>query len=78
MKMTAVRAVRSIASLVGRLVRDEGGQDLLEYALLSAFVGLAGITAFNAMGMSIEALLRTSNSNVNNRWYSGDPGLGGS
>jgi Flp pilus assembly pilin Flp len=35
---------------LARLVTDEGGQDLIEYALLSATIGLAGVTVFNAMG----------------------------
>ena len=34
---------------LARLVTDECGQDLIEYALLSAAIGLAGITVFNAM-----------------------------
>jgi len=33
-----------------RLVTDERGQDLIEYAFLSAAIGLAGVTVFNAMG----------------------------
>jgi Flp pilus assembly pilin Flp len=72
------RVLRSTIDSVGRYLRDDSGQDLLEYALLSAFVGLAGIAAFNAMGVSIRLLLQSSNTGVNNRWYSGDPGFGGS
>jgi len=37
-------------SALKRLVIDEHGQDLIEYALLSASIGLAGVAVFNAMG----------------------------
>ena len=33
-----------------RLLAEDDGQDLIEYALLSAFIGLAGITVFSGMG----------------------------
>jgi Flp pilus assembly pilin Flp len=32
------------------LLEDERGQDLIEYALLSATIGLAGIAVFNTLG----------------------------
>ena len=31
------------------LVEAEDGQDLIEYALLSAFIGLAGVAVFSGM-----------------------------
>ena len=31
-----------------RLLTDESGQDLIEYALLCAFIGFAGATVFNS------------------------------
>jgi Flp pilus assembly pilin Flp len=41
-------------SALKRLVIDESGQDLIEYALLSASIGLAGIAAFNAIGSGMQ------------------------
>ena len=38
-----------------RLQTDESGQDLIEYALLCAFIGFAGLTAFNAMSGTMQA-----------------------
>ena len=32
-----------------RLLTDESGQDLIEYALLCAFIGFAGATVFNTL-----------------------------
>jgi pilus assembly protein Flp/PilA len=38
------------------LVRDDSGQDLLEYALLIALIGLACLVAVTAAGTSVAAL----------------------
>lgn len=35
------------SSLLRRLLREEDGQDLIEYALLSSAIGLAGAVAFS-------------------------------
>ena len=37
-------------STLRRLVVEQDGQDLIEYALLSAFIGLAGVAVFSGMG----------------------------
>ena len=34
------------------------GQDLIEYALLSAFIGLAGVAVFNGMGATMQTAIR--------------------
>jgi Flp pilus assembly pilin Flp len=36
--------------LIARFVRDEQGQDLIEYALLGSFVSLAAYVGANALG----------------------------
>ena len=46
------RVIRSFAA-VRRFVRDDSGQDLLEYALLVAFVGVAGWAALSAIGPTV-------------------------
>jgi Flp pilus assembly pilin Flp len=61
-------------NLLVRFVREEEGQDLLEYALLSAFIGLAGLAAFDAMSGTIGNYLAASDDNVNNIWESPNPG----
>jgi len=43
---------------VTRLVRDEQGQDLIEYALLATFVSLVAILGATALGTAL------------NNWYS--------
>jgi len=39
--------------LLSRLVREEHGQDLIEYALLAAFISMASIVAISALGTAI-------------------------
>ena len=39
---------------LSRLLADEHGQDLIEYALLSAAIGLAGVAAFNSIGSAMQ------------------------
>jgi Flp pilus assembly pilin Flp len=39
-----------------RLVRDEQGQDLVEYALIVAAVGLALITTVNTLSTAVASL----------------------
>ena len=46
-------------SLFGRLIRDEEGQDLIEYALLAAFVALGSVAALIVLGPAIKALFDT-------------------
>jgi pilus assembly protein Flp/PilA len=38
------------------LVRDDSGQDLIEYALLAALIALASVAAVTAAGDSVEAV----------------------
>ena len=44
--------------LIVRFLRDEQGQDLIEYALLGSFVSLAAYAGANALGTGL------------NNWYS--------
>ena len=41
-------------STLRRLVAEDSGQDMIEYALLSAFIGLAGVTVFSGMGGTMQ------------------------
>jgi pilus assembly protein Flp/PilA len=42
-------------SLIARFVRDEQGQDLIEYALLGSFVSLAAYAGANALGTGLNS-----------------------
>jgi pilus assembly protein Flp/PilA len=43
-----------VKSLFDRFVREEQGQDLVEYALLAGLISVASIVAITALGTSIE------------------------
>jgi Flp pilus assembly pilin Flp len=46
------------------LVRDEQGQDLIEYTLLLAFVALASAALFIGSGQSVSAIWGSANTNL--------------
>jgi Flp pilus assembly pilin Flp len=45
-----------MSRLLGRLLREDAGQDVIEYALLSAFVGVIGVLAWQNVGSRIGTL----------------------
>ena len=49
-----------------RFVRDEQGQDLIEYTLLLAFVCLASAALFIGAGNSLKSIWTTANSTLSN------------
>jgi Flp pilus assembly pilin Flp len=67
-----------MTSLLNRLRLDEGGQDLIEYALLSTVIGLVAIGAWNLIQAAIHYTYGTWGTEVNNLWQPDDPVGGGS
>jgi pilus assembly protein Flp/PilA len=55
----------NLNNLVARLVRDEQGQDLIEYALLATFVSLVAILGATALGTALNNWYSTVATNVN-------------
>jgi pilus assembly protein Flp/PilA len=51
---------RAIMALVSRFIHQESGQDLIEYALLAAFISVAAVAAITTIGTA----LNTSYNNV--------------
>jgi len=51
---------------IGRFVRDEQGQDLIEYTLLLAFVCLASAALFISAGDSLKGIWSQANGIVTN------------
>jgi Flp pilus assembly pilin Flp len=51
--------VASTKNLAARLWRDEAGQDLVEYALIVAAVGLALITTVNQLTQAVVSLYQS-------------------
>jgi len=52
--------------LFGQFLREENGQDLIEYTLLMAFVALASAALFIGAGGSINSIWTTSNAQLAN------------
>lgn len=55
------------------LIRDVAGQDLLEYALLSAFIGLAGLATMKALGITMGDVYAGWIAAVNALWETPTP-----
>jgi pilus assembly protein Flp/PilA len=55
----------NLNKLFARLVRDEQGQDLIEYALLATFVSLVAILGATALGSALNNWYSTVATNVN-------------
>ncbi len=62
-----------VAGLLSRLAREEQGQDLIEYALLTAFIGLAGMAAWTAMQGSLGAMYAARDAGTQSIWLTPDP-----
>jgi Flp pilus assembly pilin Flp len=52
--------------ILKNFLRDDEGQDLIEYTLLLAFVALASAALFISAGGSINAIWSTANSRLSN------------
>jgi Flp pilus assembly pilin Flp len=57
-----------------RFLVDEQGQDLIEYALLAAGLGFAGIAAWPAIQTAIGAAYQALDTNSQNLWEPLPPG----
>ena len=62
-----------MSTTIGRLFRDESGQDLIEYALLTTVIGLAVVAVFDTLRGSIGFVYGTWNTSVNDIWETPNP-----
>ena len=49
---------------IHRFIRDDQGQDLIEYSLLMAFVALASVAIFGGVGGSVKGIWSSTNSQL--------------
>jgi Flp pilus assembly pilin Flp len=56
--------INDVRQCLGWLGREETGQDAVEYALLVAFIAIAGAAMFLGMGSSANTLWSVANSNL--------------
>ena len=59
--------------LLAALIQDESGQDLIEYALLTTLIGLAGIIGIGLVRTAINSTYSGWNTGMNNLWETPDP-----
>lgn len=57
----------------GRLLHDDSGQDLIEYALLTTVIGLAVVAVFDVLRGSIGFVYGTWNTSTNAIWETPNP-----
>lgn len=62
--------------LLTRLMRDEQGQDVIEYALLTAGIGLAGIAVWPAITTAIGDAYEAFDTGTQDLWETPPPGEG--
>ena len=58
------------AAGISALLRDTRGQDLIEYALLSALVGIVALAALKVLGVTLGDVYSAWNTAVNALWES--------
>ena len=51
-------------ALLKRFVREEAGQDLIEYALLAGFISLVAVTAITSVGSGVNQVYGNINTQV--------------
>ena len=51
-------------NLFARFVREEAGQDLIEYALLAGFISLVAVAAITAVGTGVNTVYGNINTQV--------------
>ena len=68
----------TMPDLVRRLFRDESGQDLVEYALLTTTIGFAGILVWSFVGTAISGTYSSWVSGVDSLAVPPAPSGGGS
>ena len=56
--------MNGISTLVSRIIREDAGQDMVEYALVLGVIAIAGITAIIALGPKVADLWTDANTGV--------------
>jgi pilus assembly protein Flp/PilA len=51
--------MKHIRTIIQNLLRDENGQDLIEYALVAALIGLAAVAALNTLSGDVKGLFNS-------------------
>jgi Flp pilus assembly pilin Flp len=63
-----------MSRLIERLLADDSGQDIVEYALLTALIGIAGLLVWNQLATLIGAVYGQTDTDVQNLYAPPNPG----
>jgi Flp pilus assembly pilin Flp len=66
----------NLKALFVRLAAEDRGQDLIEYGLLAAIIGIAGILVFPTIEAKMSAAFSSWTTGAYNDWCPDDPGGG--
>lgn len=56
---------KSVTGHIGTFLKDESGQDIVEYSLLLVLIGAAAIFVLTTMGVSIQGVINRINTKLN-------------
>jgi pilus assembly protein Flp/PilA len=56
--------MRKLKIMMNDLIRDDSGQDLIEYALVAALIGLAAITVLKSVATAINSIFTSIATNL--------------
>lgn len=59
-----IKVMRNFKGLVGALLKDESGQDLIEYALVAGLIGLGAVTAMNGLSTAVSGAFSSVSSRL--------------
>jgi pilus assembly protein Flp/PilA len=54
----------NIKQIISRLVREESGQDLIEYALVAALIGLGAVSAMKTFATTLSSAFNSVGSSL--------------
>ena len=60
-------------SIIARLLREDDGQDLIEYALLTSVIGLVSVATFPVILNAIGTVYGTWETSMNTLWEPSNP-----
>jgi Flp pilus assembly pilin Flp len=68
-----VRRGFRVNDVLRKFIRDEDAQDLVEYALLGAFIGVVGVAVWSNILSLLGERYTEYNTNVQDLWIAPDP-----
>jgi Flp pilus assembly pilin Flp len=72
--VSRVGSRKSVRALCLHLIRDDHGQDLVEYALLVMFFGIAFAAVWTGIASAVQGSYGNTRTGVQSLWDTPDPG----